>query len=342
MKNMSLVSICIPTYNNARYIGKTLESIIKQSYSNIEIIVNDNVCTDNTRSIVQSFDDYRIKYFINDVHLKTGQESFNMAISRAKGELIALYHSDDIYDKDIVFSEAEFLNNNPDYGAVFVMGDKIDEDGNFIGDIYFPRKFRKGGAVRFYDIFMTLLQYGYAPLICPSVMFRKSVFEALGGFDIKIFGTATDTEMWFRICEKFPIGIIGKRLIHVRITNTQGTKRYNYLRTAEADIFNVIRAYINSSCFTSKQRVNLQKWQNYQEGVDNIYRSLAFCLKREYSSALELVKKSLNFDFLFKSIRTLRGIKYLGMSLILYLFIKLKFNNICFKIVSRIYKYRWT
>ena len=60
-QNKPLVSVCIPTYNKARYLRKSLDSIINQTYGNLEIIISDNASPDNTEEIIKSFTDERVK-----------------------------------------------------------------------------------------------------------------------------------------------------------------------------------------------------------------------------------------------------------------------------------------
>ena len=64
-----LVSVCIPTYNKARYLRKFLESIINQTYRNLENIISDNASTDNTGEMVKSFSDDRVKYCRNPTNI---------------------------------------------------------------------------------------------------------------------------------------------------------------------------------------------------------------------------------------------------------------------------------
>ena len=89
------VSICIPTYNGAQFIRKTLESVLNQSYQNIEVIVNDDCSTDNTMDIVRSMNDSRIKIYANEENLGLVR-NWNMTVSYATGEFVKLMCQDDL------------------------------------------------------------------------------------------------------------------------------------------------------------------------------------------------------------------------------------------------------
>ena len=89
----------MPTYNHANFLGKALESVISQTYSNWEAIVIDNQSTDQTNQVIDTFKDPRIKYFKifnNGIIAK----SRNLGINVAKGEWIAFLNSDDWWRKD--------------------------------------------------------------------------------------------------------------------------------------------------------------------------------------------------------------------------------------------------
>ena len=110
-----LVTIGIPTYNSERYIKPCLESILRQTYSNLEIIVSDNGSADDTEKMVFSYKDPRIKFNKNPENLYC-YGNYNVIIGLAKGELVAIYHSDDVYESSIVEKEVEFLQNHPGAG----------------------------------------------------------------------------------------------------------------------------------------------------------------------------------------------------------------------------------
>ncbi|WP_310417709.1 glycosyltransferase family 2 protein [Chamaesiphon sp. OTE_8_metabat_110] len=90
------VSIVIPAYNTAVYIGRAIESALKQTLTNIEIILVDDASTDRTLAIANSFTDRRLKVFTNFENLGVSATR-NWAISQAQGEWIAVLDSDDWY-----------------------------------------------------------------------------------------------------------------------------------------------------------------------------------------------------------------------------------------------------
>ena len=112
-KSTPLVSVIIPTYNHANFLGKALESVIHQTYNNWEAIVIDNHSTDETNKVIDKFKDSRIQYFkiSNDGIIA---KSRNFGINVAKGDWIAFLDSDDWWTSDKLENCIENANNQVD------------------------------------------------------------------------------------------------------------------------------------------------------------------------------------------------------------------------------------
>lgn len=112
-----LVSVIIPTYNRAHFLGHALQSILNQTYTNLEAIVIDNYSIDNTEEIIEKFEDSRIKYF--KIH-NNGviAESRNFGFSKAKGDLIAFLDSDDWWEESKLEKQIPLFNDS-EVGLVY-------------------------------------------------------------------------------------------------------------------------------------------------------------------------------------------------------------------------------
>ncbi len=137
-----LVSVCVPTYNKARYLRKSLDSIINQTYGNLEIIVSDNPSTDNTEEMVKSFTDERMKYYRNPTNIGC-YNNYNRCLKVATGEFVAFYHSDDIYELSIVEKEVESLQNHTDVAAVFTPDTLLNENDKVIAKTNILKELRE-------------------------------------------------------------------------------------------------------------------------------------------------------------------------------------------------------
>jgi glycosyltransferase involved in cell wall biosynthesis len=186
-----LVSVVIPSYNHACYLGRALSSVLKQTYPSLEVIVVDNYSTDHTDEVMKSFNDSRITYFkIRNNGIIAA--SRNAGIRAAKGEWIAFLDSDDWWTEDklsISFSKiskrADFLYH--DLAVVYEKKAKL-----------FGAKFIKSRRLKVPIIF-DLLIYGNT-IANSSVVVRKSLLEKIGGIsESEIMVAAEDYNSWLEI-----------------------------------------------------------------------------------------------------------------------------------------------
>ena len=114
------VSVVIPAYNHEKFIGPAIDSVLQQSMQDFELIIVDDGSTDNTASVIKSYDDKRIRYFYQE-----NQDAFNTinrGISLAKGEFLAILNSDDIFTSDRL---QRMLEVQQETGAVCLISDVI-------------------------------------------------------------------------------------------------------------------------------------------------------------------------------------------------------------------------
>ena len=110
-----LVSVIIPTYNNAKYLPHTIQTVLNQTYQPLEVIVVDDGSTDDTVEALNPFRD-KIFYFYKD---NAGvSRARNFGISQARGRYIAFLDADDLWHRDKLKQQVEVLDNNPNCGLV--------------------------------------------------------------------------------------------------------------------------------------------------------------------------------------------------------------------------------
>ena len=129
-KDEFLVSVITPSYNSEEFIGSTINSVINQSYSNWELIIVDDCSSDETVSLIKEFvkKDNRVKLFVNDINSGAGH-SRNVGLEMSKGRFIAFLDSDDLWLKDKLKEQVDFMlkKNIP---ISFTSYGLIDENGN--------------------------------------------------------------------------------------------------------------------------------------------------------------------------------------------------------------------
>lgn len=238
--NLPLVSICIPTYNSSAYLKETLDSLVKQTYRPIEIIISDNCSTDNTCEIVSLFTNkLDIKLYKSDKNI--GPEgNFNKVVSYAEGVYVAIYHSDDVYESNTVQLQVERLINNPNIALVFTNYVTIDERGRIIS----RRKISKAITCEVglgYKEFLLEVIRSYGQIICtPSAMLPAQIYKQHLPYNWGEFNSAADLDLWLRVSVNHRVAFISQPCLKYRISRTHGSFTTRLLRTRPADFFNVI------------------------------------------------------------------------------------------------------
>ena len=111
--NSDLISIIVPLYNSEKYIHETILSVVNQTYPNWELIIIDDCSSDNSVNIVKKFmqNDKRVKLITNDVNFGSAAKPRNIGIRHAKGQYIAFLDSDDVWDKNKLQEQLEYMRS---------------------------------------------------------------------------------------------------------------------------------------------------------------------------------------------------------------------------------------
>lgn len=181
-----LVSIITPTYNCAKFIGATIESVLNQTYQNFEMIIVDDASKDNTEEVVKSFKDKRIKYI--RLSKNSGPAvARNRAMEEAKGKYMAFLDSDDLWKREKLEKQINFIKKNK-YKIICSDYEQIDEEGNRLNKIIPCKK---------------KVNYNGILLSCP--VGNSTVFydvSKLGKFKVPNIRKRNDDALWLQILKK--------------------------------------------------------------------------------------------------------------------------------------------
>jgi glycosyltransferase involved in cell wall biosynthesis len=174
-----LVTIAIPTYNRAdSYLKLALESAVKQTYPNIEIIVSDNCSNDNTESVVKSFHDPQIRYFRQNENIGAANNT-NFCLSQAVGKYFLLLQDDDLIDNDFVKTCIDAFDNSSDVGVIRTGTRIINSEGKVL--LERPNLFKGLSTEDFFKAWFA----GKSPLFLCSTLFNTNHLKEIGGFKSK-------------------------------------------------------------------------------------------------------------------------------------------------------------
>lgn len=167
-----LVSVIMPVYNGERYLAQAVESILSQTYTNLELLILDNGSSDGTAGIIAGYArrDHRVRPLWEPVPLGYGGEvASNVAARRAKGAFIAKLDADDVAMPDRLAKQISYLTAHPD---VFLVGSQlklIDESGRVMGTRTYPITHEK----IYFEFYLRF------PIANPAVMYRNVLKEDL-------------------------------------------------------------------------------------------------------------------------------------------------------------------
>lgn len=182
-----LVSIITPSYNTARYIGETIESVLSQTYRNWEMIIVDDCSQDDTDDVIKRYlNDERIRYIKNEKNFGAAI-SRNRALMEARGKWIAFLDSDDLWFPEKLERQIKFMEQ---YGYHFSYTNyiEIDENTQTLGvRVTGPKKISKQGM------------YNYCYPGCLTVMYDSSY---VGLVQIKDIKKNNDYAIWLEVCRK--------------------------------------------------------------------------------------------------------------------------------------------
>ena len=207
---MPTVSIVTPSFNQARYLESTIQSVLTQDYPRIEYFIVDGGSTDGSGAVINKSatlesdsllsDDqqqavglqkHSINWWVSEKD-KGQTDAINKGFARATGQILAWLNSDDTYEPGAVGKAVKYLIEHPEVGMVYADCNFTDEDGNVIGKFgAAPTDYRR-------------LREGYVHIPQQSTFFRADLWRQVGPLDPSFY-FAMDYDLWTRIAAKTSI-----------------------------------------------------------------------------------------------------------------------------------------
>ena len=284
--NSPRVSVIIPAYNQAQYLGEAIRSVLAQTFTNFELIVVDDGSTDSTASIVTKYKDPRLHY-INQIN-KGLPEARNTGIAAAMGEYLAFLDADDIYHKDKLEVQVPVLDRNQAIGLCYSSRIEIDYLGNPLWLIKAPTEV---GLVKL------LLDF---PFTINDILVRKSCVANIGGFNDSYKMHGEDREFYIRLllngCSfKWQEGYVAyRRLHHNRIYSNIG-ERIEIMRKALDTAFNDPRCPKNLFEHRNNASAKIFLYWSTQEFIQGDTSSGQQHLKEAWKLDKSLLNNSQNY-----------------------------------------------
>ena len=202
-----VVSIYMPVFNAQNYLTDSIESVLNQTYGNLEFIIIDDGSSDNSWKIIRSYarKDNRIRAYKNKINLGVSLNS-NIAISLSRGQFLARMDADDISFPDRLEKQLQYLKKNPDVVAVGGQCITIDSDNLIIGHKKFPTNPDQ----------LTSMLFWAVPIQQPSMMVnRKKLPKNFTLYD-KAKTSAEETTLMFRMLKYGKLSNLSDYLLYYR------------------------------------------------------------------------------------------------------------------------------
>ncbi|MBP3421808.1 MAG: glycosyltransferase [Lachnospiraceae bacterium] len=263
-----LVSVIIPTYNRMGTLERSIESVLKQTYDNFELLIIDDGSSDGTEEYVRSLQDQRVRYYRNEFNMGPSA-SRNKGVTLAKGEYLAFHDSDDEWEmKKLEKTMSVLMQSGENTGMVYHEMREQGERGNLIPSRAIPVSRKEG------KIFDYMLLY---PLIgIPAAVIKKSCFENIGGFSEEI-NSLEDYEFFLRMAKQYEIAFIEEPLII--IYDTPGSVNKQYKNKIDAELYILKKHYdtLHSHELLQK-KIQLIRLQADNYGIEDYFYDKVFAL----------------------------------------------------------------
>ena len=195
-----MISVVIPLYNKEALVGRTLESVLAQSYRDFEVVVVDDGSRDGSAAVVESFDDPRIRLIRQE---NAGVSAArNRGIAEARGEFVALLDGDDIWRENYLQTQFELTQKYPQCD-VFAT-DYCFSNSKGVEKATIIRKLPFDGEDGILTNYFEVASCSHPPLCSSTVMVRKGAIESVGGFPVGI-KSGEDLITWARLAAKYQI-----------------------------------------------------------------------------------------------------------------------------------------
>jgi glycosyltransferase involved in cell wall biosynthesis len=252
-----LVSVVIPCYNSARYLGETIESVLAQTYAPFEIIVVNDGSTDTTAEIAQS---YPVQY----VYQKNGGISAarNAGVAHSQGKYVLFLDHDDRLLPGAMEVQVKVLEERPECAMAIGEHRYIQADGTEIG---YSHKHVVGR-----DPYEELLEHNFVETPC-SVLHRRSALDRTGLFVEKVQG-AEDYEMYLRTARQYPVATHDTAVAEYRLHDANISGNAERMFMVSLEVLEMELPYVQS---------DQKRLSQHRRGVQFVQRQFGRRLTRE-------------------------------------------------------------
>ncbi|KAF0132912.1 MAG: glycosyl transferase family protein [Candidatus Saganbacteria bacterium] len=296
------VSVCIPNFNRSNYLKEAIDSVLSQTFTDFELIIVDDLSTDNSAEVVRSYSDSRIKFYVNKRNLGL-VGNWNECLSKASGEYVSILHNDDRYLNNYLEEASSTLDREKDIGYFFSNCNTIDENGKvlwkqkYVGKKHFflfTHAWDKKSFIASGREFIKEHIYDCVTFY-PTIMVRRGCYNKIGGFSDKfVFGI--DWYMWMKIeMLGYKVAFSDKVLVDYRRHKNRQTDLLLEAYETSMDDFKVVESILKESAeysIFSKKEETLAKRKQIRDLLLQYFQAFwLYIKKKEFSQVKRLWQK---------------------------------------------------
>lgn len=247
---MPKISVVIPTYNAINYLPEAVGSVLRQSFTDFELIIVDDGSTDNTAQWVSQLQDDRINLICQAHQGKSVAR--NAGVEAAKADYIAFLDADDIWETAKLEQQFNYLQTHPNIGVVYAWTAIADEDGIPTGHLV--------ASTLEGDVWEELIQKNI--LACGSTpMVRASCFKTVGLFNRNL-PYAQDWDMWLRLAAKYHFGVIPIPCVRYRCHAGNSSKDWRKMKIFSSQVLEQALANLPKQYSSKQESIRAAAYNN--------------------------------------------------------------------------------
>lgn len=270
VKHRPKVTVLMSSYNHAPFLREAIDSVLDQRFNDFELIILDDGSTDGSRTLIEAYRDARIRAFFNECPRGAVANANHAITELARGDYIAIHHSDDAWMPDKLARQCALLDADPELGAVFTWVQVVDEHSQPIANDWFNCE----GQTRWRLLNELFNEQNH--LAHPSVLLRRACYARSGLYHPGLVQTP-DADMWVRLLLDWPVAVIPEKLtlhrihsdgrnasssqrpeVHLRAANEWNQLRQHFLKITDANTVATIFPEVVPVAATAGKDSNVQ------------------------------------------------------------------------------------
>ncbi|PEQ02684.1 glycosyltransferase [Bacillus toyonensis] len=268
---MPLVSVLIPTYNRPTYFQIALESVIKQTYNNIEIIITDDSTNNETYNYIKPYlKKYKNIFYYKNPTVMGGAQNFINAYKKSNGEYINFLMDDDVFAPNKIETMLSYFLEDDTRKITLVTSYRsyIDENGDSIPDtIYNQRRFQQTTVLDGIEAGNSIIaEFNWIGEPTTPLFRKKDLTEPFGVFSNRLYRSGVDIAAWLNLLSKGNLLYIPAPLSKLRLHTKNISKSPQMIINALQDLMHLL-FHAKKNCFLHEKNV-------YLLAIKNIYKLL--------------------------------------------------------------------